>query len=58
MSVVNTTSVTVKDHPGDVAATGDRSHVQRGDDQGGVVMGAHRIAEDASGVQVDDGGQV
>ena len=40
------------------AAAGDRGHVQRGDDQSGVVVGAHRVAEDAPGVQVDDGGQV
>src|SRR2546421_10486819 len=52
------TPVAVKDHPGDVTAAGDRGHVQRGDDQTGVVTLAHRVTQDPSGVQVDDGGQV
>jgi hypothetical protein len=50
--------IAVKDHPRDVTATGDRGHVERGDDQAGVVLLAHRVAEDAPGVQVDHGGQV
>jgi hypothetical protein len=31
-------------------------HVQRRDDQGGVMVRAHRVVEDAPRVQVDDGG--
>jgi hypothetical protein len=50
--------VAVKDHPGDVTTTGDRGHVQPGHDPAGVVLRAHRVAEDPSGVQADDGGQV
>ncbi|GAA0408499.1 hypothetical protein GCM10009541_59510 [Micromonospora gifhornensis] len=50
--------VAVKDHPCDVTAAGDRGHFQRGDDQAGVVAFAHGVAEDPSGVQVDDGGEV
>jgi hypothetical protein len=48
----------VKDHPFDAAAAGDGGHVQCCDDQPGVVMGAHRVAEDPTRVQVDDRGQV
>jgi len=48
----------VKDHSGHVTAADSRSHVQRGDDQAGVVLRPHRVAENPAGVQVDDGGEV
>ncbi|WP_346534281.1 hypothetical protein [Micromonospora sp. DPT] len=45
-------------HRGHVAAAGDRSHVQRRDDQSGVMTLTHRIPEDPPAAQIDRGGQV
>ncbi len=52
------TGAVFMDHFGHLAAPGDRGHVQGGDDQAGVRVGAHRVAGDAPEAQVDDGGEV
>ncbi len=48
----------VHDHAAHVAAAGGRGHVQGRDDQVGVMTGGHRVAEKATGEQVDDRRQV
>ncbi|MDX3763111.1 hypothetical protein [Streptomyces sp. AK02-04a] len=46
--------VTGKDDAVQVAATGGRGHVERDDDQAGVVTGAHRTAGQTAGETADD----
>lgn len=41
-----------------IASAGGRGHVQRGHDQAGIVVGVHRVAEQAAREQVDDRRQV
>jgi hypothetical protein len=51
-------AIGMEDHATDVTAAGGRCHVQRGHDQVRVVVGTHRVAEQAPGEQVDHRGEV